>query len=75
VNFEIEKKDLSKICLDRGLAMSTLHGHLETAILLGLPVNYERLDVTLNDVNEVEKRIRRPPINSSMINNIVLSGK
>ncbi len=64
----MEKKELSKIKEDRGLVMSTLYGHLETAILLGLPVNYERLEVTLSDISAVEQKIRKPPINSSSYN-------
>jgi hypothetical protein len=65
VSFQVEKKDLNVICLNRGLAASTLHGHLESAILVGLPVSYDRLGVSLNDVAAVERKIRQPPINSS----------
>lgn len=63
--FEIEKKELSQICLDRGLAWSTLYGHLESAILIGLPVNFERLGITWQQIDLVEKKIRQSPINSS----------
>ena len=66
IAFEIEKKDINKIALDRGLAISTLHAHLEQAILVGLPLNYERLNVKLENVTEVEKKIRQPPINSNV---------
>ena len=64
VAFEVEKKELYPICLDRGLALSTLHGHLVSAILLGLPVSFERLGIAMSDINIVEKKIRQPPINS-----------
>ena len=66
VSFEFEKKELNEICLQRGLAKSTLYGHLESAILIGLPVSFNRLDVKPDDISTVEKRIRQPPINSSM---------
>ena len=63
--FQIEQKPLDEIALKRGLAHSTLAGHLEEALLIGLPLDFGRLGITIEAVNKLEARIRQPPINSS----------
>ena len=65
LSFQINQKPLDEIALKRGLAPSTLTGHLEEALLLGLPLDYGRLGIKLEDVARLEARIRKPPINSS----------
>lgn len=66
--YEIEKKSIEKISLERGLVSSTLSGHLADAILIGLPVDFARLGVSMEKIDLVESRIRKPPINSSLEN-------
>lgn len=64
--FEIEKKSLREISFKRGLVESTLCGHLADAIVVGLPVDLARLNVDEQMVSQVELKIRKPPINSSI---------
>lgn len=66
IQFEIERKSIESIAANRGLAESTLIGHLEDAILYGLSVNFKRLHITLEDINDLEKKLRNPPINSNI---------
>jgi hypothetical protein len=64
--FEIENKPLETISLEKGVAVSTVVGHLEDAVLIGLPLNFTRLGVTPEKIDQVEKVLRNPPINSSI---------
>ena len=66
IAFEIEKKSIQEISVSRGLVESTLYGHLEEAIINGLPVNFKRLNITLEDISELESKIRQAPINSNI---------
>ena len=75
VQFEIEKKSITDIAANRGLAESTLLGHLEEAIINGLPVNVKRLHITLEDIDSLESKIRQPPINSNISNLGVIKGQ
>lgn len=63
--FQLERKPLDEIALKRGLVSSTLSAHLEEAFLIGLPLDFGRLGITVEAVNKFEARIRQPPINSS----------
>jgi hypothetical protein len=65
VAFELERKSLGEISVKRGLVESTLYGHLGDAILVGLPLDLERLNISEEMVNSLEEIIRKPPINSS----------
>lgn len=64
--YQIEQRALDEIALKRGLAHSTLTGHLEEALLIGLPLDMGRLGLTMEAVNKLEARIRQPPINSNV---------
>ena len=64
--FEIENKPLETISMEKGVAVSTVLGHLEDAVLIGLPLNFTRLGVTPEKIAQVEKALRDPPINSSI---------
>jgi hypothetical protein len=63
--FELEKKSIEEIALKKSLASSTIHSYLEDAILVGLPFDYSRLNISLEQIDYVEQKIRLPPINSS----------
>lgn len=64
--FQIGKKSLGEISVARGLVESTLAGHLADAVLVGLPLDFDRLDITAQLVDQIEEKIRKPPINSSV---------
>ena len=66
VAFQIEKKSLGEISVSRGLVESTLATHLSEAILVGLTVDLNRLNMTQEIVDQVESIIRKAPINSSI---------
>lgn len=66
VAFEIEKKSINEISVARGLVDATLGGHLADALLIGLPVDLYRLNITKDLIDFVEDKIRKPPINSSI---------
>ena len=52
--------------MEKGVAVSTVVGHLEDAVLIGLPLNFTRFGVTPEKISQVEKVLRNPPINSSI---------
>jgi hypothetical protein len=66
IQFEIEKKSISDIASNRSLAEGTIMGHLEDAIINGLSVNFKRLHITLEDIDGLEQKLRKPPINSNI---------
>lgn len=53
-----------EIAKERGLQISTLGGHLADALSTGHPVNFRRLNITFDLIDEVEKAVRKPPLNS-----------
>ena len=55
-----------EIAKERGLQASTLGGHLAEALSAGHPINFQRLGITEELVQEVEKAIRKPPLNSGI---------
>jgi werner syndrome ATP-dependent helicase len=65
-SFEIENKSIEDISLLRNLGPSTIIGHLEDAILIGLPLNFSRLGITHEKINRIESTLRNPPINSNV---------
>jgi Werner syndrome ATP-dependent helicase len=64
--YQIEEKKIDEICLNRGLSPSTIHSHLEDAILNGLPIDFNRLGITIEQINSLEVKIREPPICSNI---------
>ena len=66
IQFEIEKKSISDIAASRSLTEGTIMGHLEDAIINGLSVNFKRLHITLEDIDRLEQKLRKPPINSNI---------
>lgn len=63
--FELENKSLDEIALKLGIAPGTVATYLTDGIMYGLPINFTRLGVTMDQINHVEQAIRKPPINSS----------
>jgi len=63
--YELENKSIDDIALNKGLAPSTIANYLSDAILYGLPLNFTRIGVTMEQINQVEIAIRKPPVNSS----------
>lgn len=63
--FELENKSLDEIALKLGIAPGTVATYLTDGIMYGLPINFTRLGVTMEQVNRVEQAIRKAPINSS----------
>ena len=59
--FKLLQEEISK---ERGLQLSTLGSHLESAFLAGYPVCFSQLGITADMIKEVEDAIRRPPISS-----------
>jgi uncharacterized protein YpbB len=66
--FEIEKMSISDIASSRALTEGTIMDHLEDAIINGLAVNFKRLHITLEDI----QKLRKPPINSNILNLAVI---
>jgi hypothetical protein len=64
-SFQFDFKSVEEIMQERCLAFSTITGHLVKSIEIGLPVDFKRLNITLEEVDRLEKIIRSPPINSS----------
>ena len=64
--YQIEEKKIDEICLNRGLSPVTIYFHLEDAILNGLPIDFNRLGITIEQINSLEAKIRQPPINSNI---------
>lgn len=64
--YQLENKSLEEVSMERKLGVSTISGHLEDAILVGLPINFTRLGITWDKINQVERTIRAPPINSNV---------
>ena len=65
VAFELQNKTVDEIATTRGIAFSTVSSYLEDAILHGLPINFTRLGITMEQIEYLENIIRQPPINSS----------
>ena len=63
--YELENKSIDDIALNKGLAPSTIANYLSDAILYGLPLNFTRIGVTMEQINQVEIAIGKPPVNSS----------
>jgi hypothetical protein len=63
--FQFNNKSVEEIATERGIAFSTVFAYIEEAILNGLPINFERMGITLERIDYLEKLIRKPPINSS----------
>nr|XP_039273902.1 Werner syndrome ATP-dependent helicase-like [Styela clava] len=57
---------LEEISKERGLQLSTLGSHLADALLAGHPVNFQRLGISKELINNVEEGIRKPPLNSDI---------
>ncbi|XP_023229321.1 Werner syndrome ATP-dependent helicase-like [Centruroides sculpturatus] len=64
--FEIEGKDLMEIKLARSLAPSTIMNHLQKAIKVGLPLNMQRLGITTEMRELIEKVVFSSPINGNI---------
>nr|XP_039259998.1 Werner syndrome ATP-dependent helicase-like [Styela clava] len=57
---------LEEISKERGLQLSTLGSHLAEALHAGHPVNFQRLGISKELINNVEEGIRKPPLNSDI---------
>jgi len=68
VAFELQNKTVDEIATTRGIAFSTVSSYLEDAILHGLPINFTRLGITMEQIEYLENIIRQPPINSNIVN-------
>jgi hypothetical protein len=64
-SFQFEYKSVEEIMEERCLAWSTLTSHLVNSIEIGLPIDINRLNITFEEIDRLEKVIRNPPINSS----------
>lgn len=60
---------MADIAAELGIGFSTVTSYLEEAILFGLPINFTRLGLTMEAIENLEKVIREPPVNSSQLNN------
>ena len=58
--------EISEIANFRGLSTGTIYHHLEEAIINNLPLNFMRLDITLDSIDKLETVIRNSPINSNI---------
>jgi len=64
--FHAHQMSVEKIATERKFAVTTIEGHLATAVELGYPIDVERLGLTSRVKATIEKAIRDPPINSDV---------